>query len=93
MYPLTSRFLLQRPELDKGDVPMLFSLLYSSSDDWRKERAWIVRFLADGMKSSQDWKVLTRRHTWDLLATLFQASDTDSALRIGILDVCPLSLL
>jgi nucleolar pre-ribosomal-associated protein 1 len=47
----------------------------------------MVRFLADGMKSSQDWKILTRRHTWELLATLFQASDSDSTLRTGILDV------
>ncbi|KAH6873670.1 hypothetical protein BKA70DRAFT_1450134 [Coprinopsis sp. MPI-PUGE-AT-0042] len=68
VYPLTSRFLLQRPELDATDVPMLYSLLYSSSDDhWRKERGWILRFLADGMlaigSGSQDWKILKRRHT------------------------------
>src|SRR6266478_9982357 len=52
IYPLTARFLLQRPELDMGDVPMLYGMLYSSSDDWKKERAWIVRMLADGMASS-----------------------------------------
>ncbi|CAE6426905.1 unnamed protein product [Rhizoctonia solani] len=30
LYPLISRFLLQRPELDPNDVPLLYSLLYSS---------------------------------------------------------------
>ena len=93
IYPLTSRFLLQRPSLDTSDVPMLYGMLYSSSDDnWKKERAWIIRFLADGMVSSEDWKVLKRRHTWDLLSSLFQSSEGDSVLRLGILEVCVLSL-
>lgn len=72
---------------------MLYGMLYSSSDDnWKKERAWIIRFLADGMVSSEDWKVLKRRHTWDLLSSLFQSSEGDSMLRLGILEVCVLSL-
>ncbi|KIL65208.1 hypothetical protein M378DRAFT_162474 [Amanita muscaria Koide BX008] len=86
-YPLTARFLLQRPELDTADVPMLYSMLYSSSDDWKKERIWILRMLADGMMSSEDWRVLKRRHTWDLLASLFQSSHGDYSLRRGTLEV------
>ncbi|KAF9445509.1 hypothetical protein P691DRAFT_805556 [Macrolepiota fuliginosa MF-IS2] len=87
IYPLTARFLLQRPELDDNDVPMLYSMLYSNADDWKKERSWIIRFLADGMASSDDWKVLKRRHTWDLLASLFQSSESDHALRRGAFEV------
>jgi nucleolar pre-ribosomal-associated protein 1 len=88
LYPLTARFLLQRPTLDSGDVPMLFAMLYSSDEEWRKERGWIVRFLADGMTgSSEDWRVFKRRHTWDLLASLFQSEARDRVLRHGILDV------
>lgn len=90
LYPLISRFLLQRPTLDISDVPMLYTMLYNSSDDdWKKERTWIIKFLADGMVGSEDWKILRRRHTWDLLASLFQSeSDTGSAgLRAGILEV------
>jgi nucleolar pre-ribosomal-associated protein 1 len=86
-FPLTSRFVLQRPELDTNDVPMLYSMLYSSSDDWRKERGWIVRFLSDGMMSTDDWKVLRRRHTWELLSSLFQSSPRDRPVRNGILQV------
>lgn len=66
---------------------MLFSMLYSSSDEWKKERGWIIRMLADGMVSTADWRVLKRRHTWDLLASLFQSSQKDKALRAGILEV------
>jgi len=87
IYPLTARFLLQRPELDTKDVPMLYGMLYSSSDDWKKERGWIIRFLSDGMMSTEDWRVFKRRHTWDLLSSLFQSSEKDHALRNGIFDV------
>ncbi|KAF9807927.1 hypothetical protein IEO21_08001 [Rhodonia placenta] len=87
IYPITARFLLQRSELDTGDVPMLFGMLYSSSEQWKKERAWIVRFLSDGMVSSAEWNVLKRRHTWDLLASLFQNEDKDTALRRGVLEI------
>ena len=86
IYPLTARFLLQRPELDTTDVPMLYGMLYSSSDDWKKERSWIIRFLSDGMISTEDWRVLKRRHTWELLASLYQSS-TDVVLRQSILEV------
>ncbi|KAI9448397.1 ribosome 60S biogenesis N-terminal-domain-containing protein [Lactarius indigo] len=60
IYPLTARFLLQRPELDITDVPMLYAMLYSSSDDWKKERSWILKFIADAMLSAgeEEWKVL-----------------------------------
>lgn len=87
IYPITARFLLQRPELDITDVPMLFGLLYSSSDNWKKERGWIIRFLADGMQSSEDWRISKRRHVWDLLASLYQSSADDRSLRHGVLEV------
>ncbi|KAG1732030.1 uncharacterized protein EDB91DRAFT_1058414 [Suillus paluster] len=87
IYPRTSRFLLQRPELDVTDVPMLYGMLYGSSDDWKKERGWIVRFLSDGMMSTEDWKVLKRRHTWELLASLVQSSVRDQVLRRAVLEV------
>lgn len=87
IYPLTARFLLQRPELDTTDVPMLYGMLYSSSDDWKKERGWIIRFLSDGLMSTEDWRIFKRRHTWDLLSSLFQSSEGDRAIRNGIFDV------
>jgi len=91
IYPLTARFLLQRPRLDVNDVPMLYNMLFSSGDHWKKDRAWIIRFLADGMQSTADWRVFKRRHTWDLLASMFQSSENDIALRKGILEVSIIS--
>jgi len=74
LYSLTSRFLLQRPILDTSDVPMLYSMLYASEEGWKNERTWIIRLLRDGMKSETDWRLCKRRHTWSLLATLYQSS-------------------
>ncbi|KAF5379860.1 hypothetical protein D9757_007247 [Collybiopsis confluens] len=88
VYPITARFLLQRPTLDIGDVPMLYSMLYSSAEEHgKKDRAWIIRMLADGMQSSTDWRVFKRRHTWDLLASVFQSEEKERALRRGVLEV------
>lgn len=87
VYPLTARFLLQRPELDTNDVPMLYNMLYNSSDDWKRERTWIIRLLSDGMMSTSDWLVFKRRHTWDLLSSMFQSSKMDHTLRHGVLQV------
>ncbi|KAI5834791.1 hypothetical protein K523DRAFT_368872 [Schizophyllum commune Tattone D] len=87
IYPLTARFLLQRPLFDVDDVPMLYGMLYSSGDDWKKERGWILKFLADGMCGTDDWRVFKRRHTWDLLASMFQSAGKDKALRSGVLEV------
>lgn len=95
LYPTTSRFLLQRPQFDLNDVPMLYAMLYSSmvSDvgkregAWKRERIWILRFLADGMVSSKDWLVLKRRHTWDLLATVFQSNQGEPNTQRLVLNV------
>jgi nucleolar pre-ribosomal-associated protein 1 len=87
IFPLTARFTLQRPLLDANDVPMLYGMLYSNSDNWKKERGWIIRFLSDGMISTEDWRVFKKRHTWELLSSLFQSVPTDQVLRNGILGV------
>jgi nucleolar pre-ribosomal-associated protein 1 len=52
IHPTTSRFLLSRPVLDLGDVPMLYKMLYSSEDNWKVERKWIVGFVGDGCCSA-----------------------------------------
>jgi nucleolar pre-ribosomal-associated protein 1 len=73
------------------DVPMLYSLLYSSEDgEWAKERTWMIRFLTEAMHDggAADWTILKRRHTWDLTASMWQATRLDERqLRRGILEV------
>ena len=77
IYPVISHFLLQRPELDVGDAPLLYNLLYTSTDRYKQERMWMLRFLRDVARSGgkSDWKVFKRRRTWELLASLYDACD------------------
>ncbi|SNX86060.1 related to URB1 - nucleolar protein required for the normal accumulation of 25S and 5.8S rRNAs [Melanopsichium pennsylvanicum] len=81
IYPVISHFLLQRPELDVSDVPLLYNLLYTASDKYKQERMWMLRFLRDVARSGgrSDWKIFKRRRTWELLASLYDACDTSGA--------------
>ncbi|KAJ1022552.1 hypothetical protein NDA16_003541 [Ustilago loliicola] len=81
IYPVISHFLLQRPELDVGDVPLLYNLLYTASDKYKQERMWMLRFLRDVARSGgrSDWKIFKRRRTWELLASLYDACDVAAA--------------
>ncbi|GJJ15662.1 hypothetical protein Clacol_009940 [Clathrus columnatus] len=91
LYSIMSRFLLQRPEFDITDVPLLYSLLYSTEDgEWIKHRTWMIRYLTQVMDDGDfaDWKILRRRHTWDLIASMWQASKPDErAFRRNILEL------
>ncbi|OCF73524.1 hypothetical protein I204_05367 [Kwoniella mangroviensis CBS 8886] len=84
LYPLSSRFLLQRHVFDPTDTPMLYSMLYASGDGWKRDRGWIIRFLKDGVRSDADWRVIRRRKVWSLLATMFSSS-LDPAFRRTVL--------
>ncbi|KAJ9109209.1 hypothetical protein QFC21_000538 [Naganishia friedmannii] len=74
LYPLVSRFLLQRPTLDFNDVPMLYNMLYAAGQGSKKERRWMARFIRDGVRSRADWRILQRRHTFALLASIYESS-------------------
>lgn len=88
-YPLIQRFLLSRPVLDVKDVPLLYNLFYSSSEDSFAERRWLIELLTDSAHCSEDWKILRRRQVLDLMATLMSNDDGRGAQteRISILRV------
>lgn len=89
MFPETFRFLLQRPHLDTLDVPMLYTSMHSSLDEWASQRAWILRFLTDAlrahalvartthprgvMRAKTEWSAFKRRHVWDLILGIYAA--------------------
>ena len=51
MYPLVNRFCLQRDQIDLFDIPMFYDLFYSTNEDCRKERIWMLRLISNGIKS------------------------------------------
>ncbi|KAK4052637.1 hypothetical protein OIO90_004265 [Microbotryomycetes sp. JL221] len=73
-YPMLVRFLLQRSTLDQKDVPMLYQMIYSTTDQPFEDRIWILNLIEKGLMRSQDWKILRRRQTFELLASLFESS-------------------
>jgi hypothetical protein len=77
-YPVSSRFLLQRPTFDTSDVPMLYNMLQSTdAEHWRAHRFWMLRFLRDTLLSgggALEWRVMKRRYVWDLLASMHSAA-------------------
>ncbi|WFD42222.1 hypothetical protein MPSI1_000863 [Malassezia psittaci] len=89
LFPSFCRFLLQRPKLDVHDVPLLYNLLHSTSDQLHHERSWLLRFLGDSVvaharladaralearrRTRIDWRIFQRRHVWDLLLSLYDA--------------------
>lgn len=84
LYPLTSRFLLQRPVLDLYDPPMLYALLYGSDrgprgelpsmQEVRRGRGWIVRLIRDGTRS----EVVSVRNNWKHIDLWFQCTELTS---------------
>ncbi|GAA5902398.1 hypothetical protein JCM8208_007278 [Rhodotorula glutinis] len=91
LYPAFMRFLLQRSTVDSRDVPMFYTMLYSSNADEfaaapREERVWMVRFLTEGLVRTQDWKIYRRRQVFEILASVFQSSRQDPTLRKLILE-------
>jgi len=87
IYPIISRFLLQRNILDTTDVPMLLAMLYSSSETSKLEKAWMLAFLDNGLQTENDLAAFGRRHTWDLLCGMFE-SISDKFMQVKILKVC-----
>ncbi|GAA5969225.1 hypothetical protein JCM3765_007248 [Sporobolomyces pararoseus] len=91
LYPAFTRFLLQRSTLDMRDVPMFYTMMFSSnSDEWaaapREERGWMIKYLTEGLVRTQDWKIYRRRQVFELVASLFHSSRQDSPLRNLILE-------
>jgi len=87
MYPLINRFLLQRPWIDLEDIPLLYNLLYSSSDNYKQERIWILKLLSCGFQDKNDFKSYRRRHISNLLNSLFHSNLSDISLRKYILEI------
>ncbi|WFD18435.1 hypothetical protein MCAP1_000638 [Malassezia caprae] len=87
LFPVLFRFLLQRPLLDTSDVPLLYGLLHSTTNEAPAERAWMLRFLTDALhahalvaecpdkqalaRARWEGKAFKRRHVWELVLSLY----------------------
>lgn len=77
-----SRFLLQRAVIDGKDVPMLYSLLYSSADMPSESHLWLVHMLRDGLCRTIDYRIMNHRQTFEILTTLVLSASHRSAPKL-----------
>ncbi|GBC41626.2 ribosome 60S biogenesis N-terminal-domain-containing protein [Rhizophagus irregularis DAOM 181602=DAOM 197198] len=87
MYPLINRFLLQRPFLDLKDIPMFYSLFQSSTNNYQKEKVWILRLLSAGLKTYDDYKIFNRRHIWNIISCYYTSPLADNITRKLIIEI------
>nr|KAJ3422766.1 hypothetical protein HK105_006445 [Polyrhizophydium stewartii] len=87
LYPLVNQFLLQRPIIDSEDVPMFYSMLYSTSELCGRERTWILRLLSAGLSLDVDYKPYKRRHVLEILMGAFHSSMVDATARKRLIEV------
>jgi hypothetical protein len=67
---------------------MFYTLFNSSSDNSRRERAWIMGVLVDGLETAEDYKLYRRRHVIPLCMSLYGSTVCDAGARSMILEVC-----
>ncbi|KAA1068102.1 hypothetical protein PGTUg99_016542 [Puccinia graminis f. sp. tritici] len=77
-----SRFLLQRAVIDAKDVPMLYSLLYSSAEMPAEGHLWLMQMLHDGLCTTIDWKIMNHRQTFEILISLVHSSTHRTAPKL-----------
>ncbi|GES88332.1 ribosome 60S biogenesis N-terminal-domain-containing protein [Rhizophagus clarus] len=87
MYPLINKFLLQRPFLDLKDIPMFYSLFHSSTNNYQKEKVWILRLLSAGLKTYDDYKVFNRRYIWNTITCYYTSPLADNITHKLIIEI------
>ncbi|TPX36788.1 hypothetical protein SeMB42_g07051 [Synchytrium endobioticum] len=87
LFPLVNKFWLQRAIVDLEDIPMFYELFFSASDDCRKERAWMLRLLVNGLKTEADYNVYRKRHVFDHLFGYFSSPVCDANSQKLILEL------
>ncbi|CAJ0843661.1 7056_t:CDS:10 [Entrophospora sp. SA101] len=71
----------------RKDIPMFYNLFYSSSDNYQKERVWLLRLLSAGLKTNEDYKIFKRRHAWDIISGYYNSSLTDNITKKIIIEI------
>lgn len=77
LYEKIMTLLQARPGVYLNEVPLLKSLLYSETETYWKELAWVLGVIADGLRSERDLEVC-RRGVFENLMSIFTTSSSGS---------------
>ena len=89
LYRPTNRFLTQSPTLPLRSVPLYHDLLVSRRpDEWRRDRAWLLRWLHDAAAGGgvKEWAVLRRRGVLSGLMVFHDSRHADRYTRTLVVE-------
>jgi len=88
MYKHANKFLLQRPFLDLEDVPMFYTTFFSGSGlNAGKERIWMLKYLLAACDTTEDMRILSRRHVVPILVTYHESMMAEKLTRSLIVQI------
>jgi hypothetical protein len=83
---LTKHFFL-KPQLEIEEIPLFSTFFNSSSENFTKDRSWMLHILLHGLFSQEDVKMFRKRHLIEILCTFFHSSACDNYIRKLILQI------
>ncbi|XP_064405928.1 nucleolar pre-ribosomal-associated protein 1-like isoform X3 [Halichondria panicea] len=87
LYSVVTRFLVYKPALGLGEIPILMTMLHSSSIEHKLERVWILQILVNGIRSNEDYSLYHRKRMFDHCLSLLVTGMTGKRDQALILDL------
>ncbi|NXX12501.1 NPA1P protein, partial [Podargus strigoides] len=87
MYIKVNRFLLSHQYLDLRKVPGFFQLFYSFDFEYKTERAWILRFLGEGLRDKHCYELYDYQRIFQVVLSFFNSPLCDEGSQSRILEI------
>ena len=86
LFLLITKFLLSKPMLNLEELPLLKTMILSSSPAQKREKLWMIKLLTEGILCEDDYKFYKRRHVFPLLFSMCDPSLSDLNVCLSILE-------
>ncbi|KAI6655074.1 Nucleolar pre-ribosomal-associated protein 1-like [Oopsacas minuta] len=70
LFLLLTKFLLSKPNINTEELPLLKTMILSSSPVQKREKIWMIKLLIEGILCEEDYKFYKRRHIFSLLFSM-----------------------
>ena len=85
LYGVVNNLLLKKPFLDFRDGSTIMDLLSICSLHNNNERLWVIKLIANGLRTATDYYIYKRSHVFKHLMSLYDSSFCDDSIK-----VCPM---
>ncbi|KAI8924368.1 ribosome 60S biogenesis N-terminal-domain-containing protein [Entophlyctis helioformis] len=69
------------------DVPLFYAMLFSSTETCTRDRIWLLKLLAMGLRTADDYKLYRRRQVIDILMSYFHSTLADPVSRKLVIEI------